>query len=333
MSHEPSAEIPTHVADQRALTVKAPWLSGWAAAAPALFTMVVWASAFPAIRAALALYSPGQLAALRFSIASIAFLGLLLLGRKRLPRPQPRHVLRIVLAGVLGVASYNLLLNTGELSVAAGPASFIVNIGPLFTALLATRFLGERVPWQAGAGALISLSGVALIALSRGPAGASPAGVLMILAAALCQSIQFILQKPLTAHYGALPLTAYVIWSGSLFLLPFLPGGAAALLGAPATAWTASASLLYLALVPGLLGFLSWTVALKRLGASRASAFLYLAPAASTLIGALWLGEIPSAAALCGGSLAVAGLIVFNALCRRQDARRAALPTESRPPR
>lgn len=50
-----------------------------------------------------------------------------------------------VLAGLLAFALYNVALNSGQLSASAGVASLIIASIPLFTALLAVGFLGERL--------------------------------------------------------------------------------------------------------------------------------------------------------------------------------------------
>ena len=65
-------------------------------------------------------------------------------------RADRGDALRFLLCGFLGIALYNALLNTGEQTVSAGAASFIVNTLPIFTALLAAVFLGERFNRWAG---------------------------------------------------------------------------------------------------------------------------------------------------------------------------------------
>ena len=56
-------------------------------------------------------------------------------------RADRGDALRFLLCGFLGIALH-ALLNTGEQTVSAGAASFIVNTLPIFTALLAAVFLG-----------------------------------------------------------------------------------------------------------------------------------------------------------------------------------------------
>lgn len=59
--------------------------------------------------------------------------------------PEVRDVPTAVLAGLLAFALYNVALNSGQLSASAGVASLIIASIPLFTALLAVGFLGERL--------------------------------------------------------------------------------------------------------------------------------------------------------------------------------------------
>ena len=137
------------------------------AAGAVAFTIVSWASAFPFIRIGLQGLPPLQLASARFASAALLVLAWLAYRRPRLPTWLDS--LRFALCGFLGIALYNALLNTGEETVAAGAASFIVNTLPIFTALLASLVLGERFNRWGWLGSLISLTGIAVIA--RGQPG------------------------------------------------------------------------------------------------------------------------------------------------------------------
>ena len=68
----------------------------------------------------------------------------------------------------------------------------------------------------------------------------------------------------------------------------------------------------YLGIVPSLIAYASWAVALSRLPASRASNFLYCVPPVATLIGFIWLGEVPGLLGIIGGVLALAGVAIVN---------------------
>jgi drug/metabolite transporter (DMT)-like permease len=275
-------------------------------------TVLLWASAFPGIRAGLAGFSPGELAALRFAVASAALVVYAAATRMRLP-PR-RDWPRIALAGAIGIAGYNIALNLGETTVSAGAASFIVNTVPVFTAFLAIGWLGERLTRYGWTGIAVSFAGVTIIALADAGGLRFSWGALFVLAAAVCQALYFVLQKSLLQRYGALPLTTWVVWTGTLFLLPWLPGSLEATVSAPNSAVLAA---VYLGLLPGAVAYIAWSYALARYPTSRAATFLYLVPPVATLIAVIWLGERPSAAALVGGALTLGGVILVNTRGRR----------------
>src|ERR1700692_195231 len=91
-------------------------------------TILFWGSSFAAIREALHAYSPTHLALLRYLIASLILAGYALI--KRMPLPRWRDIPVLLLSGIAGIAVYNVGLNTGELSVSAGIASFLINTAP-----------------------------------------------------------------------------------------------------------------------------------------------------------------------------------------------------------
>jgi drug/metabolite transporter (DMT)-like permease len=276
-------------------------------ALPVAITVVLWASSFPGIRAALEGFSPLGLASVRFALAGAILLALAAAIGGGLPRRADMP--RIFLSGALGIAAYNIALNQGEVTVSAGAASFIVNIAPIFTALFATIFLGERVGRWGWTGMAVSLTGVGVIA--RAEAGESPLGwgAGLVLLAASLQALYFVLMKPLIARYGALKATSYAVWAGAAVLLPWLPAGMAEAHGASAGALFAA---VYLAAFPAALAYLVWSFALARLPAARAAAWLYLVPPVATVIAIAWPGETPSAEALLGGAVALAGVLLVQ---------------------
>ena len=68
--------------------------------------------------------------------------------------------------------------------------------------------------------------------------------------------------------------------------------------------------MVYLALVPLTLGFLTWGYALARTTAGRMGSTTYLVTPIAILLGWLLLGETPPKLALLGGALCLAGVVV-----------------------
>lgn len=285
-------------------------------------TVTTWASAFAGIRAGLLSYSPQSVALLRYATASLVLAAYAL--ATRMPLPQWRDWPGLALLGFIGISVYNVVLNVGETHIAAGTASLIVAAAPIFVALLASIFYQERLTVISWAGIALSIVGVALISIDfRTGLELSPSA-LLILVAALAQSIFTTFQKPFLRRYSPLQLTATAIWAATFFLLWFLPGLWHDLQQATPAATTA---VLYMGIFPGAIGYVCWAFVLSRLPASRAGTFLYLVPAVALIIAWFWLGEQPALIALLGGLLIVSGVVVVNVQRSRKAA--PAAPVES----
>src|SRR3712207_9295919 len=90
--------------------------------------------------------------------------------------PEIGDLPAIFAVGFLAFALYHVGLNFGELTVSAGAASLLINTAPIFTALLATAFLGERLKAAGWVGMIVSFLGLALYPWGRGKATVSTSG-------------------------------------------------------------------------------------------------------------------------------------------------------------
>ena len=276
-------------------------------------TIVLWASAFAGIRAALVGYSPAHLALLRFLVASIA-LGLYAAIARR-PLPRLRDIPGFMLLGGIGISLYNVALNAGEQQVSAGAASLLVNTAPIWTASLAGIFLHERLLRRGWVGIGISFFGALVVALSEGAGFHVSGGAFLVLLAALAQSTYFVLQKPYLSHYRPIEVTTYAIWAGTVWLLPFAPGLYSHIQDAPISA---SIAVIYLGIFPAAIAYIAWAYVLATFPAGRAASFLYAVPVVAFIIAWLWLGEQPRPLTLVGGALALIGVVIVNTRGRSQ---------------
>lgn len=280
-----------------------------------LVTILFWASSFAGIKAGLDHFSPQHLTVFRFLVAS----GVLLIyaAVARIPFPEWKDVPKIFGVSLLGITIYHYALNFGELTVPAGVASLIIAAGPVFTALMATFWLGERLNVLGWLGILVSISGVTLIVLGKGAELGFTKGALLILLSAFVTSVYFVLQKPLLRKY---PSRQFMVWSmvfGTLPMLVSLPGLPEAIRTAPAsTNW----AVIYIGVFPGAFAYLTWTFALSRVPASITTSFLYVSPVLAILISYFWVHEVPSKISIIGGAIALVGVVIVNTLGKPRKA-------------
>ena len=272
----------------------------------ALVTVTLWASAFVGIRDAGRAIGAGPLTLVRLVVAAAVLGAIVAVRREALP---PRaDVPRLILFALLWFGAYNVMLNAAERRVDAGTAAMLVNVGPVFIALLAGVVLREGFPRALLAGCAAAFAGAIVIGAASSGRGVSAGwGAVLCIAAALAYAGGVVAQKPLLERTSGLQVTFLGCAVAAVACLPYAPGLVHDVRGAGAgpVAWA-----VYLGAFPTALGFSTWAYALRRTTAGRMGATTYLVPPLAVLMGWLFLGETPPAMALAGGALCLAGVFV-----------------------
>jgi drug/metabolite transporter (DMT)-like permease len=272
----------------------------------AAVTVLLWASAFVAIRSAGDHYSPGALALGRLLAGSVVLVAFLLVRREGWPARGAWP--GILASGVLWFGVYMVALNWGEQEVDAGTAAMLVNVGPVLIAVLSGWLLREGFRARVLAGIAVSFAGAVLVGFSMSGSGhASVLGVVLCMVAAISYAVAVVAQKPALRHGSALQVTTFGCLVGTVVCLPFAGQLVAEAAAAPVSA---TLNVLYLGVFPTALAFVTWAYALARTSAAQMGATTYVVPA--LVIGMSWLllGEVPGWLTFAGGALCLAGVAV-----------------------
>lgn len=275
----------------------------------ASFTVLMWGTTFVFTKSLLVSFTPIEILFIRFLLG---YLALWLVRPRQLKTAGKQEELLFAAAGLCGVTLYYLCENVALTFTLASNVGVIVSTAPLFTALLAFRFLGEERPglrFFLGFGAAIG--GVALVSWGGGGVSLDLRGDLLSLFAAFVWGIYSILTRKFGAlGYDNILCTRRVFFYGILFMIPtlffmdFHPQVSALLQGANLF------GILYLGLGAGAACFVTWNLAVKRLGALTTSVYIYLVPLVTIVASAMVLHERMTLVSLLGMALILAGLFL-----------------------
>lgn len=283
-------------------------------------SVLLWANAFIGIKLGLSELSFLSLTTLRFFFASLFFVAALLLTQGRIPFPRRKELPILILLAILGGALYHIALNYGELFIPAGTASLIIGSSPIFTAILASLFLKDRLGWIGVLGIALAFAGLFLISWKGSGGGldfSNLKGVAAVLVATLSWAAYPILARRIVMERGPIFVSAYMFFIGLLIMLPISDGAFTAMGSLSLTTWGA---VLFLALFCTVLGYIFYNRSLQILGATTTMAYVYLIPVVAVFFGWLILGEAIHLELILGAAMVILGVVAINLRSRRKPA-------------
>ncbi len=278
---------------------------------------LLWASNAIVGRLAAGAVPPITLNFLRWVVAFVVFLPFVA-GRIRQDWPlAKKHWRLFAVTGFLSITTYNALQYLALITSSPINIALITASGPIFTLLVGRALFSASIGRAAALGAVLSLGGVAWV-LVRGDV--SNVGRIsfvdgdwfMLLAMALWSLYTWLLRdRPATLSTHTV-LAMQMLW-GMLLALPMvgaemLWGGYAPIPWSP----TVFGIVLYVGVVPALLGYLCWQQAVARTGSQLPMFFLNLTPVFAGLMSVTLLGEFPESYHFVGLTLIVSGIVLAN---------------------
>ena len=265
----------------------------------------VWGAAFLFFRVASPEVGPVWTAEIRIALAGLAIAGFI--GPRRVLALRP-HARKLVIIGATFSAIPFTLLAFATLTLPGSLASLLMATTPLFTAIIAMAWLGQRPTRRVVAGLAIGFGAVAV--LLGGDAGDIGPATLVAFGAGLVAALSYAVAGTYVrrAANGIPPidLAAGQLLAGAAVLLPI-----ALLSGAPRMPATDGVvSLVLLALVSTAIAWPVYFRMSERTNATTASTPTFIVPMFGMLWGGLLLGEPIGLELIAGFSMTLVSLVL-----------------------
>ncbi len=204
---------------------------------------------------------------------------------------QRKHLPRLFVCGIFGVA-VNQLFFFGGLNITSPiNAAIIMTINPILVLLAAVVLIKERLNMLKISGIAMGISGALYLLLMRGEASLSTAtleGDVYIFINAASYAFYLVWVKPLMQTYHPITIVKWVFLFG---LLPVLPIGWNEFLSVAWQDFTPAVwyAFIFVLLATTFFAYLLNTIGLKKLTPGAVASYIYLQPVFSALV-AVWLG-------------------------------------------
>lgn len=268
-----------------------------------LLVVFIWGVNFIFVKFGLDEMSPLLLCALRFLLASIPAVFFI---------KPPAVPFRIVAAYglVMFALQFALLFMGMKVGMTPGMASLLMQVQVFFSIFFAVIFLGEKPTIGQIVGALVSFSGIGLVAVHF-DSNITFFGFLLIMAAAASWGIGNLITKKIKSTN----LISVIIWGSFIACLPMFL--LALIFEGPDSftytyehlTWKGSVSLLYIVYISTWVGYGIWNWLISRYPVGMVVPFTLLVPVVGIVSSILVLGEPFQLWKL------VAGLLVISGIC------------------
>ncbi len=284
----------------------------------ALFAVTAWGLSFISTRVLLdSGLHPIEIYIYR---SAIAYVALLAICHKRILANSIKDELLFVLCGIVAGSVYFISENIALQYTLVSNVSLITSIPPLLTVLLVGAvYKTDRPGRGAYIGSVVAFIGVGLVIFNSSfNMSINPLGDFLALLSAFCWAIYGLLLKPLNAHYDAQFITRKVFFYGILTALPFLTVEPE--IAPISILFNANVlyNLLFLSLICSLGAFLVWAITVIKLGAVKASNYLYFQPVVTLIFSMLILHERVTIIGGTGCALILLGVWLSDYLQRLQ---------------
>jgi drug/metabolite transporter (DMT)-like permease len=274
-----------------------------------LLLSAIWGSTWLFIKVGLEDLPPFTFAALRFAVAIVTLLPLLIVRRVRLPRIRSDWWLMISTGILTFTVAYGLVF-WGEQHISSGLAALLFSTFPLFGLVIAHFHLPEeQMTWMKVVGAMLGILGVGLVFSNQISVAGSEAlwGSVGIVIAALAAAYADIMIKLRGGHLDTTLLTLVQMVAGSL---PLMAIAVFVERGARTFDWTPLAvfSIAYLAVIGSALAFVLLYWLIRHMEVTKTMLITLVTPLIAVMLGIVFLDEQLTWRTTVGGAAIIIGI-------------------------
>ena len=275
-----------------------------------LFTIFLWASAYPLTKIAQTHFTPIPISFLRSFIAGLLMLAI---GKmKGMQLPKKKHIPLFLVSGALGYVIYTVAMNIGLQTLPSATCSLLVATSPIMTAIIAAKVYNEKISLISWIAIFVAFAGVAILLLwdSGGAFTIDAAMLWMLLSAASWAGYNIMTRKLVALGYSSAQITCFSMLAAALWLCFWFVDGFRETYTA---GWNHILALLYLAVISNALGCILWGKAMAYAEkTSEVANFMFLSPLLSAFMSFILLKEVPGMGTFIGGAIIICGLLLFN---------------------
>ena len=270
---------------------------------------VLWGTSFPAIKIGLNYVNSYLFVFLRFLLASVLML-LIMLSAKKLIFPIKQKKL-ILFLGVANGAAY-LLQYVGMNSASATEAALFINLSAVWVALLSPKLQGEKLGRRKILGVLAALTGIIFVTtnLDFSMLSGQLTGDLLLVASGVIWAFFIIYNKNLVSKSnGVLQTLTWILPVTLLPMLPFAFSSTNQITALPAQAWLA---IIYTAVVCWIVPYYLWLEGLKHISASTSTILLLSEILVASVISYILLSEVLTMISVVGALLIIIAIVLVS---------------------
>jgi drug/metabolite transporter (DMT)-like permease len=286
-------------------------------AALAWYFVTVWGSGFVATKVGLQHAAPFTFLTLRFAFGLACLIPLWLVLRPRWPRTRA-ELGHVVAAGLLMHAVHLGGSHYAQyLGLSAGIAAVLLSVQPLLTALVAARWLGERLAPRQWAGIAVGLAGVVLIVWHKVDVREAGAASLAALAVGLAGITAGTLYQRRFCPRVDLRSASLVQFAATIAVLA--PLAWAFEDTTVRWSWALAGAIVFLVIGASLLAVSALHLLMRRGEATRVASLIYLTPVFAVAAEFALFGLLPGGLAAAGIAVTCLGVALVTAPRRRAE--------------